>query len=65
MKTVNLKKKTAEDWFTALRNSFCKEFMKIEGGKFEKKRWNNKSSALKELLLDIVLLSNLFVYLAN
>ena len=32
---------------------------------FEKKRWNNKSSALKELLLDIVLLSNLFVCLAN
>tara|TARA_B100001287_G_scaffold147364_1_gene124095 strand:+ start:1238 stop:2053 length:816 start_codon:yes stop_codon:yes gene_type:complete len=49
MKTVNLKKKTAEDWFTALRNSFCKEFVKIEGGKFEKKRWNHKGSGGGEM----------------
>ena len=50
MKSINLKKKLASQWFTSLRNQICEEFEKLEKKisnskiKFSKTKWKKSKS---------------------
>tara|TARA_B100001029_G_scaffold54091_1_gene43495 strand:- start:8342 stop:9160 length:819 start_codon:yes stop_codon:yes gene_type:complete len=48
-KDLDKKKSLASDWFRSLRDNFCNTFEEIDGGKFERKKWNHKGSGGGEI----------------
>jgi coproporphyrinogen III oxidase len=49
MTDTELHKKNAAEWFKKLRDEFCNEFTKIDGGSFERKEWSHKDSGGGEM----------------
>ena len=43
------KKDLASKWFRSLRDQFCTSFEELDGGKFERKKWNHKGSGGGEI----------------
>jgi coproporphyrinogen III oxidase len=43
------KKELASQWFRSLRDQFCASFEELDGGKFERKKWNHKGSGGGEI----------------
>ena len=49
MGNIEFKKKEASEWFKKLRDHFCESFSAIDGGKFERKKWDHKGSGGGEI----------------
>ena len=47
--SLDEKKDSASQWFRSLRDQFCTAFEKLDGGKFERKKWNHKGSGGGEI----------------
>ena len=42
--SLDEKKDLASQWFRSLRDQFCASFEELDGGKFERKKWDHKGS---------------------
>ena len=47
--SLDEKKDLASQWFRSLRDQFCAAFEELDGGKFERKKWNHKGSGGGEI----------------
>ena len=47
--SLDEKKDLASKWFRSLRDKFCASFEELDGGKFERKKWNHKGSGGGEI----------------
>ena len=47
--SLDEKKDLASQWFRSLRDKFCAAFEELDGGKFERKKWNHKGSGGGEI----------------
>ena len=47
--SLDEKKDLASQWFRSLRDKFCASFEELDGGKFERKKWNHKGSGGGEI----------------
>ena len=47
--SLDKKKDLASQWFRSLRDQFCAAFEELDGGKFERKKWNHKGSGGGEI----------------
>ena len=47
--SLDEKKDSASQWFRSLRDQFCSAFEELDGGKFERKKWNHKGSGGGEI----------------
>ena len=49
MNNIAYKKEEASKWFRSLRDLFCRSFEEIDGGKFNKKKWDHKGEGGGEM----------------
>ena len=47
--SLDEKKDLASQWFRSLRDQFCVAFEELDGGKFERKKWDHKGSGGGEI----------------
>ena len=47
--SLDEKKDLTSQWFRSLRDQFCAAFEELDGGKFERKKWNHKGSGGGEI----------------